>query len=126
MFGHDLRWPKALAVAQNVAAHMMAGGTVTGVRLRVEDLDSYAVPADVLVVLVDNNACRFRAVREARAGRIPVVLSALLLDSMRSHTFLQGQNTSGPCLWCAAPDLCQRFQVSTAIASASPKCTHAG
>lgn len=105
MFAGDLRRPKAAAVARNVASHMVAGGTITAMCLPFEVIEEYTVPADVAIVLVDNNRCRLQAVRFAREREIAAVFSMLSLDSMRIHTFLQGPASTDACLWCAAPNL---------------------
>ena len=107
MFPKDLRQPKAFRLAANVVPHMIAGGDITGIHQEFEDVfDAYgAVPADVLIVLVDNNECRLQAARTARQQRIPAVFSMMSGDSMRVHTFLQGSGTDDACLWCALPNL---------------------
>ena len=117
MFSEDIRQPKAFALARNIAPHMVAGGNITAIHLPFADaIDRYLVPADLLIVLVDNNRCRFDAVQLGRKRRIPVVFSMLSMDSMRVNTFLQGPADTDACLWCALPNL--DVQASTPCASA--------
>lgn len=63
------------------------------------------VAADLVIVLVDNNACRLKALQFARELQNPAVFSMMSLDGMRVHTFLQGADAREACLWCAAPNL---------------------
>jgi hypothetical protein len=84
---------------------MVAAGTVTGMAMTFDAAAAYAIPADVIVAVVDNNACRLQASRFARARAIRAVFSMLVADSMRMHTFLQGPYSGDACLWCAAPNL---------------------
>jgi molybdopterin/thiamine biosynthesis adenylyltransferase len=105
-FRDDLGQPKALRLAQNLAGHMVAGGRVTSVPLRFEEaIEEFALPADLLVVGVDNNACRLSCVRAARRRGIPAVFTMLSHDGMRCQSFLQGPDSTAPCLWCALPNL---------------------
>jgi molybdopterin/thiamine biosynthesis adenylyltransferase len=106
MFGQDIGQPKAIAVAHNLAPHLIAGGTITAMALSFEEaLDEYAVAADLVIVGVDNNRCRWAAATFARRHHIPAVFSMLSLDGSRIHTFLQGPADTDPCLWCALPNL---------------------
>lgn len=106
MYGDDVGRRKAHAVAANVAPHMVAGGTVIGMAMPFEAaFATYAVGADVLVVGVDDNRCRWATARYARLTQIPAVFAMLSLDGMRINTFLQGPDHSDPCLWCALPNL---------------------
>lgn len=105
-FAEDLAAPKAVRLARNLVPHAVAGATLTGVALRWEEaLDQLALPFDLLIVGVDNNACRESAAREARIRRIPAVFTMLSRDSMRCQAFLQGPDSTDPCLWCALPNL---------------------
>jgi molybdopterin-synthase adenylyltransferase len=104
MFSCDVGAPKAFAVARNLAPHMIAGGEITAIGLPFAlARQRYALGADVIVCLVDNNACRLEAVQFAAARRIPAVFAMLSLDSMRLHVFLQSPGQA--CLWCALPNL---------------------
>jgi molybdopterin/thiamine biosynthesis adenylyltransferase len=104
MFGGDVGVHKAFAVARNLAPHMIAGGAMTAIRLPFAlAAERYAIGADVILCLVDNNPCRLDAVRFATERRIPAVFAMLSADSMRLHAFLQ--EPGGACLWCALPDL---------------------
>lgn len=106
MYSQDLGQSKAFAVAANLAPHMVGGGVITAIRLPFRDaMLKYAIGADVLVALVDNNAARLEASRYARHSRIPVVFGMLSIDSMRCHVFLQGPRPEHACLACALPNL---------------------
>ncbi len=105
-YGDDLGLPKATRLAQNLLPHMTAGGTVTGLALGFEEATlEYPLACDLLIVGVDNNACRLEAVRFAREHRIPAVFSMLSLDGTRTQCFLQGAGEEDACLWCALPNL---------------------
>lgn len=105
-FPDDLGKPKAGRLARNLVPHALAGGQVTGISLPFQEaVQAFALPADVLVVGVDNNACRLQCVREARGRGIPAVFTMLSLDGLRCQSFLQGPNEADPCLWCALPNL---------------------
>jgi molybdopterin/thiamine biosynthesis adenylyltransferase len=105
-FADDLGQPKAIRLAHNLVGHAVAGARLTGIALRFEQAaEAFALPADLLVVGVDNNACRLYCAREARARRIPAVFTMLSRDGMRCQSFLQGPNPEDPCLWCALPNL---------------------
>ncbi|HSR49499.1 MAG TPA: ThiF family adenylyltransferase, partial [Acidobacteriota bacterium] len=105
-YADDLGQPKAHRLARNLLPHMTAGGTVTAIALGFEEaLEDYPLAADLLVVGVDNNACRLEAARFATAQRIPAVFSMLSLDGMRTQSFLQGPDKDDSCLWCALPNL---------------------
>jgi molybdopterin/thiamine biosynthesis adenylyltransferase len=127
MFGRDLGDLKAIALARNLAPHMIAGGTITAIPMAFADaVSEYALAADLMVVLVDNNACRLEAVRFAREQQIPAVFSMLSFDSMRVHSFLQGADPNDACLWCALPNLdpqshapCASATIAGCLASAA-------
>lgn len=105
-FEEDLGHPKGIRLAKNLVPHAVGGATLTGIGLPFEEaLENYALPADILVVGVDNNACRLKAAQEARKRRIPVIFTMLSLDGMRCQCFLQGSSYEDPCLWCALPNL---------------------
>lgn len=101
----DLGQPKALCLARNLLCHMTFQGQIQGVWSYFEDAGEHLVKVDLLIVGVDNNACRLAACRFARAQRVPAVFTMLSRDGMRLHCFFQGPEASGPCLWCALPDL---------------------
>lgn len=102
----DIGKPKALCLANNLKAHSTAAAQIIGIPLRFEQaVERYPLPADVLIVGVDNNACRLEAVRFARTRRIPAVFSMLSIDGLRANVFLQGANPGEACLWCALPNL---------------------
>ena len=106
MFRGDIWRLKVVAVAQNLAPHMVAAGVITAMTMPLEQaLGAYPIPADVLVVLVDNNGCRLKASQFARRLGIPAVFSMLSLDGVRMQTFLQGVEPDAACLWCALPNL---------------------
>lgn len=106
MFPEDLGRRKAAALAKNLVPHMIGGGTIRAFNQRFEDvIEVNELEADVLLVLVDNNRCRWEASRWARARRIPAVFAMLSLDGMRMQAFLQGPNPTDACLWCALPNL---------------------
>ena len=105
-FADDLGQPKAIRLARNLVGHAMAGAQLTGIAMRFERAaEEFALPADLLVVGVDNNACRLYCAREARVRRIPAVFTMLSRDGMRCQSFLQGPNLEDACLWCALPNL---------------------
>ncbi len=105
-FVDDLGHPKALRLIRNLAGHTVAGGSLTGIAMRFQQAASeLTLPADLLVVGVDNNACREFAVEHARSRRIPAVFTMLSRDGMRCQSFLQGPDREDPCLWCALPNL---------------------
>jgi molybdopterin/thiamine biosynthesis adenylyltransferase len=105
-FGGDIGRFKSQTVAANIAPHLIAGGMIVAIALPFEMATEQCVlPADLLIVLVDNNACRWEAARLAREWHIPAVFSMLSGDSMRMQTFLQGPHSEDACLWCALPNL---------------------
>ncbi len=72
MFASDIGQPKAVALARNLADHMIAGGVLSAIAMSFQNaIQAHAVPADLLVVAVDNNGCRWAASRIARQLRIP-------------------------------------------------------
>jgi len=105
-FKDDLGQPKGIRLAKNLTTQAVGGATITGIGLPFEEaIDEYPLPADILVVGVDNNACRLKAVRIARKRRIPAVFTMLSRDAMRCQAFLQSASPLEPCLWCALPNL---------------------
>lgn len=105
-FKKDLGEPKGIRLAGNLAGQAVAGATITGIGLPFEEaIEQYALSADILVVGVDNNACRLKAVQHARRRHIPAVFTMLARDGMRCQCFLQGASPLDPCLWCALPNL---------------------
>jgi molybdopterin/thiamine biosynthesis adenylyltransferase len=104
--GEDLGKPKGTALSKNLVSQAAGGATITGIGLPFEDaIKQFSLPADILVVGVDNNSCRLQAVREARRRLIPAVFTMLSRDGMRCQAFLQGASPLDPCLWCALPNL---------------------
>jgi adenylyltransferase/sulfurtransferase len=102
----DLGQPKAISLAKNLTDQAVGGATITGIALPFEEaIKEYPLPADILVIGVDNNACRLEAVRHARRRRIPAVFTMLSRDGMRCQCFLQSPSKLDPCLWCALPNL---------------------
>lgn len=105
-FKDDLGQPKGIRLAKNLTDQAVGGATLTGIGLPFEEaIEEFPLPADILVVGVDNNACRLKAVQEARRRHIPAVFTMLSRDGMRCQTFLQGASPLEPCLWCALPNL---------------------
>ncbi len=105
-FKEDLGQPKGIRLARNLASQAVGGATITGIGLPFEDaIKQFLLPADILVVGVDNNGCRLQAVREARRRHIPAVFTMLSRDGMRCQSFLQGASPLDACLWCALPNL---------------------
>lgn len=105
-FKEDLGELKGISLAKNLTAQAVGGTTLTGIGLPFEEaIEEYPLPADIFVVGVDNNACRLRAVREAKKRKIPAVFTMLSRDGMRCQTFLQTASPLDPCLWCALPNL---------------------
>lgn len=105
-FKDDLGQPKGIRLAKNLTSQAVGGATITGIGLPFEEaIEQYPLPADILVVGVDNNACRLKSVEFARKKRIPAVFTMLSRDGMRCQTFLQGASPLEPCLWCALPNL---------------------
>jgi molybdopterin/thiamine biosynthesis adenylyltransferase len=105
-YREDLGHPKAVSLANNVIPHSVNAARITAIPLRFEEAaERYPLPADILIVGVDNNACRQEAVRFARRRGIPAVFSMLSQDGLRCNVFLQGAGNSDPCLWCALPNL---------------------
>jgi hypothetical protein len=70
-----------------------------------EAANQVALPADVALFLVDNNACRLAGAKFARKQRIPAVFAMLSGDAMRTHVFLQGPTATDACVHCALPNL---------------------
>jgi len=102
----DLGEPKGIRLAKNLTSQAVGGATLTGIGLPFEEaIEEFPLPADILVVGVDNNACRLQAVRIARKRRIPAVFTMLSRDGMRCQAFLQSASPLEPCLWCALPNL---------------------
>ena len=105
-FKDDLGQPKGIRLAKNLTEQAVGGATLTGIGVSFEEaIEQYPLPADILVVGVDNNACRLKAVREARRRHIPAVFTMLSRDGMRCQAFLQGASPLEACLWCALPNL---------------------
>ncbi len=105
-FAGDLGERKGLRLAHNISAQAVGKASVTGIALPFEQaVKEFALPADILIVGVDNNACRLQCVQEARKRGIPAVFTMLSRDGMRCQCFLQGPLPSDPCLWCALPNL---------------------
>lgn len=105
-FPEDLGQRKGKRLAHHVAAHAIDGADITGIGLHFEAaIEKYPLPADLIIVGVDNNACRLEVVREARRRGIPAIFSMLSLDGMRGQVFLQDASPLAPCLWCALPNL---------------------
>jgi molybdopterin/thiamine biosynthesis adenylyltransferase len=106
-FEADLGKPKALRLSQNLKPHVMAGARITGISLPFQDaVERYSIPTDVLMVGVDNNACRRACARWARERQIPAIFTMLSEDGgFRCISFLQGRYPTEACLWCALPDL---------------------
>ncbi len=105
-FKDDLSQPKGIRLAKNLTGQAIGGATLTGIGLPFEKaIEQYPLPADILVVGVDNNACRLKAVQEARRRHIPAIFTMLSGDGMRCQAFLQGASPLAPCLWCALPNL---------------------
>jgi len=105
-FAEDLGQPKGICLARNLSCHATNVAKLTGIALRFEQAsEQFALPADVLVVGVDNNACRLSCARFARQRRIPAVFAMLSRDGMRCQSFLQGPDPEDACLWCALPNL---------------------
>lgn len=105
-FKEDLGEPKGISLARNLSLHAVGGGSITGIALPFEEaIEQYSLPADIFIVGVDNNACRLRAVQEARKRRVPAIFAMLSADGMRCQVFLQGASPLAPCLWCALPNL---------------------
>lgn len=105
-FKGDLGEPKGNRLAKNLTTQAVGGATITGIGLSFEEaIEEFPLPADILVVGVDNNACRLKAVEVARKKGIPAVFTMLSRDGMRCQAFLQSPSTLEPCLWCALPNL---------------------
>jgi molybdopterin/thiamine biosynthesis adenylyltransferase len=105
-FADDLGQPKSLRLVRNLKGHAVAGAELTGIARRFQQAaKEFDLQPDLLVIGVDNNACRLFAVREALARRIPAVFTMLSRDGMRCQCFLQGSDPECPCLWCALPNL---------------------
>lgn len=105
-YANDLGTPKAFSLGQNLVPHALAGATIDCFALPLETfLEQYELDADLLLVGVDNDACRYAACREARRRRIPAVFTMLSLDGLRCQLFLQGPRVDDACLWCALPNM---------------------
>jgi molybdopterin/thiamine biosynthesis adenylyltransferase len=119
-FAKDLGKYKGPSLAENLVIHAVGGATITGIPFTFEQaIQQLTVPADVLVVGVDNNSCRLGCVREARSRQIPAIFTMLSLDGMRCQSFLQGPSQSDACLWCALPNLDPENALPCAAAIAS-------
>ncbi len=89
MFGSDLGKFKAIALANNLVDHMVAGGQIIAIPLPFEQVvREFALPIDVALFLVDNNRCRFEGIRFARRRQIRAVFAMMSGDGQRLHTFL--------------------------------------
>ncbi len=106
-YANDLGALKAHALVRNLTPHAVGGGLLRGIALPFQRvLEEYPdLRYDALMVLVDNNACRFAAARVGRQKRVPVIYAMLSRDGMRLHVFLQGSQPNAPCLRCALPNL---------------------
>jgi molybdopterin/thiamine biosynthesis adenylyltransferase len=104
MFDDDVGTFKAFALAHNLVPHLIAGGEIIAIRTYfAAAVERYALAADIIVCLVDNNQCRLEVVRFAKARRIPAAFAMLSTDAMRLNAFLQEPDSA--CLWCALPNL---------------------
>jgi molybdopterin/thiamine biosynthesis adenylyltransferase len=123
-FGADLNQPKAARLPTNLAPHAVEGARITGIAAPAEDVLEAVpdLPADLLIVGVDNNACRFACARWARKRGIPAIFTMLSFDGMRCHCFLQGPRGDDPCLWCAIPDLDEDAPPNPCVASIITAC----
>jgi adenylyltransferase/sulfurtransferase len=103
----DLSKKKALRLADNLLAQATDGAEIVAIPRSFQEAVAETIfPADVLLVGVDNNACRLAAARYGRQHQIPVVFTMLSADGgLRCISFLQGPDPADPCLWCALPDL---------------------
>ena len=131
MFPGDLGRPKALRLAHNIAAHMVAGGTIRAHELAFdlsfdESFDGEMAGVSLILGLVDNNRCRLDVSRVARRRRVPAVFTMLSLDGERMHSFLQSPHREHACLWCALPNLdpdgaapCAAATIVSCLAAAS-------
>ncbi len=105
-YQEDLGKPKAHRLAHNLARHAVGGAHITGIALAFEQaVNEFPLPADVVIVGVDSNPCRYAAARWARERHIPAVFVMLSTDGMRVQSFLQGPTDEDACLWCALPNL---------------------
>jgi molybdopterin/thiamine biosynthesis adenylyltransferase len=106
MFGGDLGQSKAIAVAKNLVPHAMSPARIMAIPLEFQEaVNRFAIPADIALFLVDNNACRMAGARFARESGIPAVFAMLSADAMRTHVFLQGPHLHDACIRCALPNL---------------------
>lgn len=120
--------PKALAVAQALSDHAVAGARIEAVPRMFEEVVEQLSPfdTDVLVVGTDNNSSREFAARWGRRRRIPVVFAMLSTDgAFRCVSFSQGPADDDACLWCAFPDL-DPDQSTPCVAAMIPGCLLAG
>jgi len=98
---------KATRLVHNLAGQMTNAFSIDARAVCFEEaVETRFIPhTDLLIVGVDNNACRFAASQYARCKGIPAVFTMLSRDAMRCHCFLQGPSNNDACLWCALPNL---------------------
>ncbi len=105
-FSRDIGFSKARCLGKNLLSHMTAGGRIVGMAMPFQEAaEDHDIPCELLIVGVDNNACRLAAVEFARKHHIPAVISMLSQDGVRCQVFLQGPDDDDACLWCALPNL---------------------
>jgi molybdopterin/thiamine biosynthesis adenylyltransferase len=106
-YGADVAESKALRLANNLLPQATDGAEILAIPRSFQDaIADLVVPADVILVGVDNNACRLSASQYGRRSGVPVVFTMLSTDGgLRCRAFLQGGSPTDACLWCALPDL---------------------
>ena len=99
------KW-KAFALAENLVLHAVSPTQIIAIAWPFEKAMAHLPQSsDLLIVGVDNNACRLAGARFARERRIPAVFTMLSDDGMRMHCFLQWPASTDACLRCALPNL---------------------
>ncbi len=116
MYKEDVGEWKAFALAANLLPHAMRPIRITAIALPFEKalaeretlaaiINEPIIQPNLMIVVVDNDACRLEAIRYARLRSIPIIFSMMSYDGMRLISFLQGSDQTDACLHCALPQL---------------------
>lgn len=105
-YERDIGKNKAVALAGNLQGECIAATEIRGIPLRFQEAVSRNtdLSCGVAVCGVDNNPARIAVCQYFRARAVPVIFAAVSLDGDHGYVFVQG--STGPCLGCLFPDMC--------------------
>jgi molybdopterin/thiamine biosynthesis adenylyltransferase len=101
----DLGKNKAVALAENLERECIAETDIRGLPCRLQEAVARGVDlsCEVVVCGVDNNPARVFASRHFHAAGIPIVFTAVSINSDHGYAFVQEKE--GPCIACLFPDM---------------------